>query len=150
MKCNRSLFGTYLSFRYGPYCRFLCQVICSVRSFCKHQKTSRVLNESPLSLWVCEIIIYHYWFGCFRLPAYIIRIFHTALFIIELYILSVAMPVFGLCSNLTTLCSISCSYIYYCVPNVLGIQVCATFVPVQCSTACVLTVDFCRVCTLQN
>jgi len=26
--------------------------------------------------------------------------FHTALFIIELYILSVAMPMFGLCSNL--------------------------------------------------
>ena len=49
---------------------------------------------------VYEIIIYHYWFGCFRLPAYIIRIFHTAMIIIELYILSVAMPMFGLCSSL--------------------------------------------------
>jgi len=34
--------------------------------------------------------------------------------------------------------------------NILGIRVCATFVSVQCSTAYVLTVDFCRVCTLQN
>jgi hypothetical protein len=30
MNCNRFLFGTYLSFRYAPYCRFLCQVICTL------------------------------------------------------------------------------------------------------------------------
>jgi hypothetical protein len=41
-----------MSFRYAPYCRFLCQIICSVRSFCKHQKISRVVNELPLSLWM--------------------------------------------------------------------------------------------------
>ena len=41
-----------------------------------------------------------------------------------------------------TLFSISCSYIYYLDPNILGIKVCATFFCVQCSIAYILTVDF--------
>jgi len=99
---------------------------------------------------VYEIIIYRYGFGCFRLPTYIIRIFLSTLLIIELYILSVALPMFGLCSVLGNTLQYRMLLYLLSVPNILGIQVCVTFVSVQCSTAYVLTVDFCHVCTLQN
>ena len=46
-----------------------------------------------LSFTISDLVVSDY-------PLNIIRIFHTALFIIEVYILSVAMPMFGLCSNL--------------------------------------------------
>jgi hypothetical protein len=46
-----------------------------------------------LSFTISDLVVSDY-------PLNIIRIFHAALFIIEVYILSVAMPMFGLCSNL--------------------------------------------------
>ena len=71
------------------------------------------------------------------------------MFIIELYILSVALPMFGLRSDLGNTLQYHMLYLLS-VPNISDIQVCVTFVSVQCSTAYVLTVDFGHVCTLQN